>query len=107
MTDIAYLRHQRGSVHDVESIQKNLILDLRATAGSDLSWHRGILDPGGRFRRWLTTRGFVQALWPGTSASSSSGSRPWAGAGAARACSDRPVAAGQQLVAAMRGAGRR
>lgn len=106
MTDIAYLRHQRGSVHDVESIQESLILDARGCQLRTVPapWHQRSPQ---RFVRWRTTRGFVQVLWPGISASSTSGLGPWAGAGTARARSDRPVTAGQQPVTAMRGTGRR
>jgi hypothetical protein len=100
MTDVAYLCHNCGSVHEVESIRENLILDLRTAASYELSQQRGMLGPRGRFRCWGMTRGLAQALWPGISASSTSGLGPWAGAGAARARSDGPVTAGQQLVAA-------
>jgi hypothetical protein len=47
MTDIAYLCHNCRSVHEVESIRENLILDLLATASSEPPGHRGILDPRG------------------------------------------------------------
>jgi hypothetical protein len=64
MTDVAYLCHNCGSVHEVESIRKNLILDLRTAASYELSGHRGILDPHARFLRWRMTWGLAQALWP-------------------------------------------
>jgi hypothetical protein len=64
MTDVAYLCHNCGSVHEVESIRENLILDLRAAASYELSGQRGILDPRARFLRWRMIRGLTQALWP-------------------------------------------
>jgi hypothetical protein len=64
MTDVAYQCHNCGSVHEVESIRKNLILDLRAAASYGLSGQRGTLDPRARFLRWRMTRGMAQALWP-------------------------------------------
>jgi hypothetical protein len=65
MTDVAYLCHNCGSVHEVESIRENLILDLRAAASYELSGQRGILGPRARFLRWRMTRGLARALWPG------------------------------------------
>jgi hypothetical protein len=67
MTDIAYLCHNCGSVHEVESIRENLILDLRTAASYEPSGHRGMLGPRARFLRWRMTWGLTQALWPGYS----------------------------------------
>ena len=64
MTDIAYLCHNCGSVHEVESIRENLILDLRAAARYELSGHRGMLGPRARFLRWRMTWDLARALWP-------------------------------------------
>jgi hypothetical protein len=64
MTDVAYLCHNCGSVHEVESIRQNLILDLRTSAGYELSGQHRILNPRARFLRWRMTRGLAQALWP-------------------------------------------
>jgi hypothetical protein len=66
MTDVAYLCHNCGSVHEVESIRENLILDLR-TAASYESGQHGMLKPRARLLRWRMTWGLVQALWPGYS----------------------------------------
>jgi hypothetical protein len=67
MTDVAYLCHNCGSVHEVESIRESLILDLRTAASYEVSGHRGMLDPRKRFLRWRMTRGLALALWPGYS----------------------------------------
>jgi hypothetical protein len=67
MTDVAYQCHNCGSVHEVESIRENLILDLRAAASYGPSGQRGMRDPRARFLRWRMTRGLAQALWPGYS----------------------------------------
>jgi hypothetical protein len=67
MTDVAYLCHNCGSVHEVESIRQNLILDLRAAASYGLSGQRGMPDPRTRFLRWRMAWGLAQALWPGYS----------------------------------------
>jgi hypothetical protein len=68
MTDVAYLCHNCGSVHEVESIRENLILDLRTAASYELSGQRGTLDPRARFLlRWRMAWGLAQALWPGYS----------------------------------------
>lgn len=67
MTDIAYACHSCGSVHEVESIRENLILDLRTAASYELSGQRGMLNPRARFLRWRMTRGLARALWPGYS----------------------------------------
>jgi hypothetical protein len=67
MTDVAYLCHNCGSVHEVESIRENLILDLRAAGSYGLSGQRGMVDPRPRFLRWRMTWGLAQALWPGDS----------------------------------------
>jgi hypothetical protein len=64
MTDVAYLCNNCGSVHEVESIRENLILDLRTAASYELSGHRGMRDTRTRFLRWRMTRGLAQALWP-------------------------------------------
>ena len=64
MTDVAYLCHNCGSVHEVESIRDNLILDLRTAASYELSGHRGILGLRTRFRRWRMTWRLARALWP-------------------------------------------
>jgi hypothetical protein len=65
MTDVAYLCHHCGSVHEVESIRENLMLDLRTAASYDLSGHRGMLGARRRFLRWRMARGLARALWPG------------------------------------------
>ena len=67
MTDVAYLCHCCGSVHEVESIRQNLILDLRTAASFELSGRYRSLNPRARFMRWRVTRGLAQALWPGYS----------------------------------------
>jgi hypothetical protein len=64
MTDVAYLCHNCGSVHEVESIRENLILDLRTAASYEVSRHRRIFDPRACFVRWRITRGMARALWP-------------------------------------------
>jgi hypothetical protein len=64
VTDVAYLCHNCGSVHEVESIRENLILDLRTAASYAQSGPRGMLNPRARLRRWRMTRGLAQALWP-------------------------------------------
>jgi hypothetical protein len=64
MTDVAYLCHNCGSVHEVELIRDNLILDLRTAASYELSGHRGILGLRTRFRRWRMTWRLAQILWP-------------------------------------------
>jgi hypothetical protein len=56
VTDLAYLCHNCGSVHEVESIRENLIRDLRATASYELSGHLGMLDRHARFVRLRITR---------------------------------------------------
>jgi hypothetical protein len=71
MTDVAYLCNNCGSVHEVDTIRENLILDLRTAASYELSGHPGMLDPRARFLRWRMTRGLAQALWPGYSRSQS------------------------------------
>jgi hypothetical protein len=66
MTDVAYQCHNCGSLHEVESIRENLILDLRTAASYELSGQRGMLGPRARFLRWRMTRGgLARALWPG------------------------------------------
>lgn len=65
MTDVAYLCHNCGSVHEVESIRENLMLDLRAAASYGLPRQRGVPDPRTRFLRWRMAWGLAQALWPG------------------------------------------
>jgi hypothetical protein len=67
MTDVAYLCHNCRSVHEVESIRQNLILDLRTCADYELSEQHRILNPRVRFLRWRMRRGLAQALWPGNS----------------------------------------
>jgi hypothetical protein len=64
MTDVAYLCHNCGSVHEVESIRENLILDLRPAASYEPSGYRGVLDPGKRFLRWRMARRLASVLWP-------------------------------------------
>lgn len=67
MTVVAYLCDNCGSVHDVEPVRENLILDL-CTAGSyELSGQSGMLDPHARFLRRRMFRGLAWALWPGHS----------------------------------------
>jgi hypothetical protein len=79
MTDIAYRCHNCGSVHEVESIRQNLILDLRAAASYQLSG-RSIL------------RDLARSLWPRAAMSSAPELRSSAGAGKVRAPAHRPVA---------------
>lgn len=64
MTDVAYLCHNCGRVHELESIRENLTLDLRTAASCEPSGQRGLLGPRARFLRWRMTRGLAQALWP-------------------------------------------
>jgi hypothetical protein len=64
MTDVAYLCHNCGSVHEVESIRQNLILDLCTAASYQLPEQHRIPNPRARFLRWRMTRGLAQALWP-------------------------------------------
>jgi hypothetical protein len=67
MTDVVYLCDNRGSVHEVESVRENLILDL-CTAGSyELSGQPGMLDPRARFLWRRMFRSLASALWPGYS----------------------------------------
>jgi hypothetical protein len=68
MTDVAYLCHNCGSVHEVESIRENLLLDLRTAASYEVSGQGGMLDPRTRLVRWRATWGLARALWPGFSA---------------------------------------
>ena len=63
MTDVAYLCHNCGSLHEVESIRENLILDLR-TAASYESGQRDIPGHHRRLLRWRMTWGLARALWP-------------------------------------------
>jgi hypothetical protein len=99
MTDVAYLCHNCGSVHEVESIRENLILDLRAAASYGLAGQGGMTDPRARFLRWRMVWGLAQALWPGYP------HHPrlaWARRlvqGPPAPVSDRPVPAGPQLAA--------
>jgi hypothetical protein len=67
VTDVAYLCPNCGSVHEVESIRENLILDLRPAASYELSGQHGKLAPRRRFLRWRLTRGLALAIWPGYS----------------------------------------
>jgi hypothetical protein len=86
MTDVAYLCHNCGSVHEIESIRENLVLDLRTAASYELSGQRGMLSPRVRFLRWRVARGLARALWPGVFGSSTSGPEPSASAGAVCGC---------------------
>jgi hypothetical protein len=67
MTDVAYLCHNCGSVHEVESIRENLVLDLRTAASYEVSGLRGMLNPRARFLQRRMARGLARALWPGYS----------------------------------------
>jgi hypothetical protein len=67
MTDVAYRCNNCGSVHGVESIRQNLILDLRTAASYELSGQRVIVNPRARFLRWRMTWGLARALCPGYS----------------------------------------
>jgi hypothetical protein len=67
VTDVVYLCHNCGSVHEVESIRENLILDLRTAASYELSGRRGMLDLRTHFLRWRMSRGLARAIWPGNS----------------------------------------
>jgi hypothetical protein len=67
VTDVAYLCHNCGSVHEVDSIRENLILDLRTAASYEPSARGGVRGPRARFLRWRMTRGLARALWPGYS----------------------------------------
>jgi hypothetical protein len=60
MTDVAYLCQNCRSVHEVDSVRENFILDPRTAASYELSGQRGMLDPRAlpalahdRFRAWL------------------------------------------------------
>ncbi len=85
MTDVAYRCHNCGSVHEVKSIQANLLLDLRTAASYQLSVQRGMLDPRARFLRLRMTWGLARALWPGYPHRPPLPQGPSAGARAARA----------------------
>ena len=102
MTDVAYLCHNCGTVHEVESIRESLILDLRTAASHELSGHRGILGPRTRFPRWRMTKGLARALWPAYSHHPrlTWGRRLAQTTGRARP--DRPVHCRAAMVAAMR-----
>jgi hypothetical protein len=63
MTDVAYRCHNCGSMHEVEPIRENLILDLRTVASYE-SGQRDIPGPRTRLLRWRMTRGLARALWP-------------------------------------------
>ncbi len=65
MTDVAYQCHNCGSVHEVESIRENLILDLRAAASYGHSGQRGMPDPRARFPRWRMTGAWCRPSGPG------------------------------------------
>jgi hypothetical protein len=65
MTDVAYVCHNCGSVHEVESIRQNLILDVRAAASYELSGPPHILNPRAYFLRLRMTWGLARALWLG------------------------------------------
>lgn len=90
MTDIAYLCHNCGSVHDVESIRQNLMLDLRRAASYELSG-RSTLDLRARRLRWRMTWGLTRGLWPWVSAPSVFGLRRSAGGWEGDAAADRPA----------------
>jgi len=64
VTDVAYLCHNCGGVHEVESIRENLILDLRTAASYEQSGQRGMPERRARFVRWRKARGLAKALWP-------------------------------------------
>ncbi len=81
MTDVGYLCQNCGSVHEVESVRENLILDLHTAASYELSGQRGMLDPRARFLRWRLT-GSVSPSGPAGSrrcrpARRRSPPRPW------------------------------
>ena len=73
VTDVAYLCHNCGSVHEVELIRENLVLDLCAAGSFELSGQRGMLDPRARFLRQRMSRvlagpcglGIRIHVWPG------------------------------------------
>jgi len=65
MTDVAYLCHNCGSLHEVESVRENLILDRRTAGSYELPGQSGLLHPRARFLRWRRSRGLARALWPG------------------------------------------
>jgi hypothetical protein len=65
MTDVAFLCHNCGSVHEVESIRENLILDLRTAASYEPSGRGGVRGSRARLLRWRMTMGLARALWPG------------------------------------------
>jgi hypothetical protein len=67
MTDVAYVCHNCGSVHEVESIRQNLILDLRTAASYDLPGPHQNLNPRAHFLRWRMSRALAHALWLGYS----------------------------------------
>jgi len=63
MADISYQCHHCGSVHEVESIRKNLYLNQRSISSYAFPWQH---HPGdrGRMVRWRLARGIAKALWP-------------------------------------------
>jgi hypothetical protein len=67
MTDVVYLCNNCGTVHEVESIRENLILDLRTAASYELSGQRVMVNPRARLLRWRMTWDLARARWPGYS----------------------------------------
>ena len=65
MTDMAYLCHNCGSMHEVESIRENLMLDLRTAASYDVPEPRGLLHTRDLILRWRMARAMASALGPG------------------------------------------
>jgi len=67
MTNIAYLRHNCGSVHAVESIRKTLTVDPRTAAGYEPSGQEVMVDRRARFLRRRASWDSALGPWPGFS----------------------------------------
>lgn len=64
MTDIAYRCHSCGSMHEVESIRENLLLDLRPAVSYQPAAGRGVAEASQRVQRLRMTYGMARAIWP-------------------------------------------
>jgi len=64
MTDVAYLCHNCGSVHEVESIRQNLYLNQRSIASYAVPSRQGTHDFAEFLLRWRISKGIARALWP-------------------------------------------
>ncbi len=87
MTGVGGLYQNCGSVHEVDSVREDLILDLRTAVGYELPWQRGMLDPRARFLHWRMTgsgpgcAGTAGRTPPALMPSGSAGARPCRPAG--------------------------